>query len=360
MSCETHRQKAFAALGQSNAATLEAIYQAAATLPTLPATASPKLSLASLKDSVKTLRARPVKPSLWRDVDERWQNRVVAKGMPLDEHGAAMYLRDYGKGLGVEKACALATKAEKRGAMRFAAAMWVKAYEIQNKVSGGLPILIKDAFITEFGKLESDEAMLNRLKDATKDIREKRREERAAEREETESAQAAANRNVLPSSLNNLPPLSPTILPTSARAKFLTDATWWGQLPLSGEARRVRVDGKTDSGDMPAEIAARLKAAQKSCGAYAVEGAISDGRFVIARALAIEGRDLTSATERARIEAAERIVKEVGHESVALVETARTASQKVMLTKQSGEQLWFQAACAYNAPNCYIQTKGEK
>ena len=40
MSCEDHRQKAFAALGQGNAAPLEAIYQAAATLP---AQASPKV-----------------------------------------------------------------------------------------------------------------------------------------------------------------------------------------------------------------------------------------------------------------------------------------------------------------------------
>ena len=108
------------------------------------------------------------------------------------------------------------------------------------------------------------------------------------------------------------------------------------------------------------EITKRLKGAQKSCGAYAVEGAVIDGRLVIARALVIEGRDLTAATERERIEAAERIVKEVGHESVTLTETARTASQKVMLTKNSNDQLWFQAASAYGAPNCYIQTKGEK
>ncbi len=244
--------------------------------------------------------------------------------------------------------------------------MWIKAYELENKVSGGLPRLIKDAFITDFEKESSEkpEETLKRLKDATQNIMKERREERAAEREKldakAEAAQALANRDVLPARLNSLPPLSPTSAPASARAKFLTDATWWGQSSLAGEAQRIGVGGKEVNSDVPAEITKRLKGAQKSCGAYAVEGQVIDGRLVIARALVIEGRDLTAATERERIEAAERIVQEVGHESVTLTETARTASQKVMLTKNSNDQLWFQAASAYGAPNCYIQTKGEK
>jgi len=362
MSCEAHRQKAFAALGQGNAAPLEAIYQAAAT--------SPKLSLASLKDAMKTLRARRIAPSLQREVEGKWHGRVVGEGMSRNENGAEMYLKKYGKSIGVDKVCALAHRAEQEGAPRFAAAMWIKAYELENKVSGGLPILIKDAFITEFEKESSEkpEEAMKKIKDAAQGIMKKRREERAAEREkadaEAEAAQAIANRDVLPASLNTLPPLSPVSVPSSERAKFLTDATWWGQSSLAGEAQRIGVGGKTNSSDVssdvPADITKRLKSAQKSLGAYAVEGQVIDGRLVIARALVIEGRDLTVATERERIEAAERIVQEVGHESVTLTETARTASQKVMLTKNSNDQLWFPAACVYGAPNCYIQTKGEK
>ena len=367
MSCEDHRQKAFAVLGQGNAAPLEAIYQAAAMLP---AQASPKLSLASLRDSVNALRTRRITPKMRSDVDGRWQGRVVGEGMARNEMGAMAYLHKYGHSIGVEKSCALAKKAEEEGAPRFAAAMWIKAYELGNKVSGGLPRLIKDAFITDFEKESSEkpEETLKRLKDATQNIMKERREERAAEREKldakAEAAQALANRDVLPARLNSLPPLSPTSAPASARAKFLTDATWWGQSSLAAEAQRIGVGGKANSSDVssdvPADITKRLKSAQKSCGAFAVEGAVIDGRLVIARALVIEGRDLTAATERERIEAAERVVKEVGHESVSLIETARTASQKVMLTRKSDDQLWFQAACAYNAPNCYIQTKGEK
>ena len=128
--------------------------------------------------------------------------------------------------------------------------MWIKAYELENKVSGGLPRLIKDAFITDFEKESSEkpEETLKRLKDATQNIMKERREERAAEREKldakAEAAQALANRDVLPARLNSLPPLSPTSAPASARAKFLTDATWWGQSSLAGEAQRIGVGGK--------------------------------------------------------------------------------------------------------------------
>ncbi len=62
----------------------------------------------------------------------RWQERIVPQGWHTDgEAGAEAYLKKYGKGIGADKAIALARQAEREGYPEMARGFWKKAYELK-------------------------------------------------------------------------------------------------------------------------------------------------------------------------------------------------------------------------------------
>jgi bifunctional non-homologous end joining protein LigD len=64
-----------------------------------------------------------------RDIRERWENRVMALGL-TGYAGAADYLAQFGRRIGVAKCVKFAKLAEEKGDQGFANRMWEKAFEI--------------------------------------------------------------------------------------------------------------------------------------------------------------------------------------------------------------------------------------
>lgn len=93
----------------------------------------------SLQEYIASKRGKKV-PS---DIRERWQSRVVPRGLhTLGELGAAQYLSDYGKGIGAPKVVLLAICAESMGCPQMALGFWKKAYTLEggtiNNVLGSI------------------------------------------------------------------------------------------------------------------------------------------------------------------------------------------------------------------------------
>jgi bifunctional non-homologous end joining protein LigD len=69
-----------------------------------------------------------VKPNA--DIQERWQKRVVARGLN-GASGARQYLADYGKGIGLKKVIMLARQAQMSGDIPMSEIFWAKAHELE-------------------------------------------------------------------------------------------------------------------------------------------------------------------------------------------------------------------------------------
>jgi len=74
------------------------------------------------------------------DIRERWNNRIVTRGLHLlGKQGAVQYLSDYGRGIGTAKLISFALCAESEGYPDFAAGFWQKAFELE---TGNKPIAL--------------------------------------------------------------------------------------------------------------------------------------------------------------------------------------------------------------------------
>jgi bifunctional non-homologous end joining protein LigD len=74
------------------------------------------------------------------DIRERWNNRIVARGLHLmGEAGAVQYLADYGRGIGTAKVIGFALCAESEGYPEMAIGFWKKAFELE---TGEKPIAL--------------------------------------------------------------------------------------------------------------------------------------------------------------------------------------------------------------------------
>ena len=86
-------------------------------------------------DFVNEKRAKATKKgglSVPADILERWQNRMVLRGLDRQgENGAVQYLLDYGKGISTSKVVHLALAAEIKGCPGAAHGFWKKAYKME-------------------------------------------------------------------------------------------------------------------------------------------------------------------------------------------------------------------------------------
>ena len=74
------------------------------------------------------------------DIRERWNNRIVTRGLHLmGEAGAVQYLADYGRGIGTAKVIGFALCAESEGYPEMAMGFWKKAFELE---TGEKPIAL--------------------------------------------------------------------------------------------------------------------------------------------------------------------------------------------------------------------------
>ncbi len=74
------------------------------------------------------------------DIRERWNNRIVTRGLHLmGEAGAVQYLADYGRGIGTTKVISFALCAESEGYPEMAIGFWKKAFELE---TGEKPIAL--------------------------------------------------------------------------------------------------------------------------------------------------------------------------------------------------------------------------
>ena len=66
------------------------------------------------------------------DIRERWNNRIVTRGLHLmGEAGAVQYLADYGRGIGTAKVIGFALCAESEGYPEMAIGFWKRAFELE-------------------------------------------------------------------------------------------------------------------------------------------------------------------------------------------------------------------------------------
>jgi ATP-dependent DNA ligase len=74
------------------------------------------------------------------DIRERWNNRIVQRGLHLmGEAGAVQYLSDYGRGIGTAKVISFALCAESEGYPEIAIGFWKRAFELE---TGEKPIAL--------------------------------------------------------------------------------------------------------------------------------------------------------------------------------------------------------------------------
>ncbi|MEG4856763.1 ATP-dependent DNA ligase [Microcoleus sp. K1-B6] len=74
------------------------------------------------------------------DIRERWNNRIVTRGLHLmGEAGAVQYLADYGRGIGTAKVIGFALCAESEGYPEMAIGFWKRAFELE---TGEKPIAV--------------------------------------------------------------------------------------------------------------------------------------------------------------------------------------------------------------------------
>lgn len=87
--------------------------------------------MATFAEYVQTNRKAKIKA----DINERWETRVVAKGLDKKgQKGAEEYLEQYGKGILAPKVALFALKAELEKCPELALGFWLKAYELETGV----------------------------------------------------------------------------------------------------------------------------------------------------------------------------------------------------------------------------------
>ncbi len=344
------------------------------------AAAAPTSDTTALASFAAPYRAKFKKPEA--SILQRWKTRVLPAGLHKQgEAGAAAYLERYGKGIAAPKVVALALCAENEGAPEMAKGFWKKAYELETGVTlaSNLPAQLPSTKFT--GPAVAPEIT---LKEFPKTLQPGYFHTMQAVNPQFKDGQLA----------NKAVDAMPTPEEVEqARELLIADNDYWAQPKRDGE-RRVVWAGKTQNayqarsanvrGAASLEIDAALRAAAKQFGPCALDGEVyypdvkggehrtasqaynenvklghpeapTPARYAIFTALYANGKDLRDGSQKARVEAGEKIGKwlEKKYPGVMeLVPTARTKKEKAALcAKQKAEgregEVWVKKDCAY-------------
>ena len=303
------------------------------------------------------------------DIRERWNNRIVTRGLHLmGEAGAVQYLADYGRGIGTAKVIGFALCAESEGYPEMAIGFWKRAFELE---TGEKPIA------------------LNPPNNSTADL--------APAKKSTASAKKA---NVTNPTVAELPPhLQPgrivTMQPVDApsdRSYYIENPDYWGQPKRDGNrvvviatkdkayyqsrSTNLRQQASIEIDRALIETAAKIgtfvldgEVYYKSCtrsehrtGAQAATVNIERGFpttqptavYAIFKCLFFKGNDLTILAESERIAAGVEVGKMLASLSkeFEVVPTFRTAAEKLLLANQQQSEnregeVWILHNCLY-------------
>lgn len=303
------------------------------------------------------------------DIRERWNNRIVQRGLHLmGEAGAVQYLSDYGRGIGTAKVIGFALCAESEGYPEMAMGFWQRAFELE---TGEKPIAINppNNFTTELAAAKKSTA--------------------------TPTIETANNPVVA-----ELPPhLQPgrivTMQPVDApsdRSYYIENPEYWGQPKRDGNrAVIVATQDKvyyqsrsTNLRQQPSiEIEQALIATATKIGSFVLDGELyyksctgSEHRtgaqaatvniesgfptiqppaiYAIFKSLFFKGNDLTILAESERIAAGVEVGEMLTNLSPTfeIVPTFRTPAEKLLLAKQQESEnregeVWVLHNCRY-------------
>lgn len=303
------------------------------------------------------------------DIRERWNNRIVQRGLHLmGEAGAVQYLADYGRGIGTAKVISFALCAESEGYPEMAIGFWKRAFELE---TGEKPI------------------DLNLLNNSTTNL--------AAAKKSTSAPKIETINNPV---VAELPPhLQPgrivTMQPVDApsdRSYYIENPDYWGQPKLDGNrvvaiatldkvyyqsrSTNLRQQASIEIDRVLIETAAKIgifvldgELYYKSCtgsehrtGAQAATVNIESGFptihpqaiYGIFKCLFFKGNDLTQLAESSRIAAGVEVGEMLASLSPALeiVPTFRSAAEKLLLANQQESEnregeVWVLHNCHY-------------
>ncbi|MGL5062650.1 MAG: ATP-dependent DNA ligase [Microcoleus sp.] len=302
------------------------------------------------------------------DLRERWNNRIVQRGLHLmGEAGAVQYLADYGRGIGTAKVIGLALCAESEGYPEMAIGFWKKAWELETGEKS-IALNIPDNSIANIAPKKST----SRTKKVTADT-------------------------------PNIPELPPHLQPgrivtmqpvdaPSDRSYYIENPDYWGQPKRDGNrviaiatkdrayyqsrSTNLRQQASIEIDRALIETAAKIgtfvldgELYYKSCtgsehrtGSQAATVNIESGfptvqpqaTYAIFKCLFFQGKDLTQVAESERIATGVT----VGEMLVSLspefeiVPTYRTATEKLLLAKQQEAEtregeVWILHDCRY-------------
>lgn len=303
------------------------------------------------------------------DIRERWNNRIVTRGLHLmGEAGAVQYLADYGRGIGTAKVIGFALCAESEGYPEMAIGFWKKAFELE---TGEKPIT------------------LNTPNNSTADF--------APAKQSTSAPKIETANNPI---VAELPPhLQPgrivTMQPVDApsdRSYYIENPDYWGQPKRDGNrvvviatpdkvyyqsrSTNLRQQASIEIDRTLIDTAAKIgtfvldgELYYKSCtgsehrtGAQAATVNIESGFptiqpsaiYAIFKSLFFKGNDLTTAAESERIAAGVEVGEMLANLSPAfeVVPTFRTAAEKLVLANQQESEnkegeVWVLHNCRY-------------
>lgn len=310
---------------------------------------------------------RATKKKIPADIVERWQSRIIARGLHTQgEAGARQYLADYGRGIAAPKVILLALQAEAQGAVEMALGFWKKAYTLE---TGNTP--------------ESTDTLPTPASAAPS------------------AAPAVTLTHAAAPEVAGLPPhLQPgavvTMQPIDAphdRITYINDPSYWGQPKRDGNrlvitATRVRVAYQSRSTKLKetpnTQMDAALRRAAQEQGVFVLDGelyyadalggehrtgaqaatanirlgegeVVPQARYAIFKALFFNGQDLTPEPEAERITSGERIggwLEEHAPDFFEVVPTARTEEEKrALVARQQAEgregEVWVRADVPY-------------
>lgn len=303
------------------------------------------------------------------DIRERWNNRIVTRGLHLmGEAGAVQYLADYGRGIGTAKVIGFALCAESEGYPEMAIGFWKRAFELE---TGEKPIA------------------LNPPNNSTPDIAPAAKSTTAAKIE-------TVNNPVVPELPPHLQPgkivtMQPVDAP-SERSYYIENPDYWGQPKRDGNrvvviATRDKVYYQSRSTNLRQQASIEIDrtlidtAAKigtfvldgelyyKSCtgsehrtGAQAATVNIESGFptiqpsaiYAIFKSLFFKGNDLTTVAESERIVGGVEVGEMLANLSPAfeVVPTFRTTAEKLVLANQQESEnkegeVWVLHNCQY-------------
>src|SRR6476661_126663 len=303
------------------------------------------------------------------DIRERWNNRIVTRGLHLmGEAGAVQYLADYGRGIGTAKVISFALCAESEGYPEMAFGFWKKAFELE---TGEKPIA------------------LNTPNNSTADFA-------PAKQSASASKIETANNPIVA----ELPPhLQPgrivTMQPVDApsdRSYYIESPEYWGQPKRDGNrvvviatpdkvyyqsrSTNLRQQASIEIDRTLIDTAAKIgtfvldgERYYKSCtgsehrtGAQAATVNIESGFptiqpsaiYAIFKSLFFKGNDLTTVAESERIAAGVEVGEKLANLSPAfeVLPTFRTTAEKLLLANQQESEnkegeVWVLHNCQY-------------